>query len=127
MRQADEIPGAAPGFFAVEPELELAFDDSNELILVGMNMRRNERSGRKQRVEGERRLGELHRPIGLAENIPDDVVEALATAGNSEFRCHMSLPSEVEVSVTNVVGGAQFGAGSGPDRSSLFENDAAIG
>src|SRR5207253_10888027 len=70
-------------FLAVDHEVEAALEHVDELILGGMDVRRHEGAGREAGVPGERSLANLLRHIGLAQDVPDDAVDAGIGPGNA--------------------------------------------
>ena len=91
-RHAHEIAGIGEGGAAVEHQFELALEHVDELVLRRVDMRRHERVGRKGRVPGEGALANFLGHVGLTENVPGDVVEALASLGDTGRQCHVHVP-----------------------------------
>ena len=69
-------PGRRNEIAAIDQKIETAFEHVNELVLGRMDVRRHERAGWQSRVPGKRIFTELLWHIGLAEDVPDDAVDA---------------------------------------------------
>ena len=72
---------------AVQEQVEPALQHVDELVLVRVDMRRDEGAIGKGRMPRERGVADLQRHIGLAENVPDDAVHAVSGLGHS--CCHL--------------------------------------
>src|SRR5262249_61627314 len=69
--------------FAVEEQIEPALEHVDELVLGGMDVGRHEGARREGRVPGERGFAYLLRHVSLAEDVPDDPVDAGAGLGDA--------------------------------------------
>src|ERR1700722_3810435 len=92
-RQLDQIAGAGRGLLPVEQQFEVTFREIEELILGRMDMRRHESAGRKGGMPGEGTIRKMLWHIGLAENVPADVVDALSGRRHAwQKLVHHTLP-----------------------------------
>jgi len=94
-RKTYQIARRRLGLAAAQHEIELSLQDIEIFVLIRMDMRRHEGAGRQRRVPGEGMLGAVFRHIGLAEDIPENSLHALVSAGDAgylAFHCLVSLP-----------------------------------
>jgi hypothetical protein len=92
-RHADQIARGGCDVPAVDHQIEAALEHVDEFVLRRVNVRRHESAGRKRRVPGKRTIADRLRHVNLAENIPDDVVNAGAGFGYSRRKLlHRVIP-----------------------------------
>src|SRR5580698_1801836 len=109
-RHAYEVAGIGKGVAAVDHQFQLALEHVNELLLRRMDMRRHEGARRTGRVPGEGALTNLLGHVGLTKNVPSDVVEALASLGDTGRQGHvMSLLTLPDLRAAWERAGSHFG------------------
>ena len=70
-RQPDEVAGGGGRTPCRRGSGRTALQHVDELVLVGVDVRRHEGAGREQRVPGEGAFGQRLGHVGLAEDVPD--------------------------------------------------------
>src|SRR5215213_9447402 len=87
-RQADQIACGRDELAPVDDHVHASLEHVDVLVLGWMNVRRHEGAGRKRCVPGERVLAQRFRHIGLAEDVPDDTLEAGRGLGDACGQLH---------------------------------------